>query len=190
MTIEEIDEIIEQGKAKDYRPTRLDIAFNLIKEVVGNEVASYLLYKAPIPNVAKYANSNKNKFLRTLLKQHGIDCTAITASPTAAITPIETKKTGKKELTKEENREALMAELEEISRLQRNGELDAKDAIMARARIRFELNKNFEMEKSEDERKIIVVPQKHDIVCPHSHRECTYMPTKEACMEYYNLKEA
>ena len=55
--------------------------------------------------------------------------------------------------------------------------------------IRINLNNKFEMTRSDDNRRIIVVPQKHLYICPHTNRECSNMPPKEVCMKYYNLIE-
>jgi len=188
ITIEDIENIVSDLRGQTYKASKGDITFALLSGIVGNEVASYLAFNTPVSNLPKYIKGTKLKCVRKALIGFGL----LGDKPAASTTTQNEKEIpqGKREITKEENREALMAELDEISRLQRNGDLDAKDAVMARARIRFELNKNFEMDKSEDERRILIVPQKHDIVCPHTHFECTYMPTKEACMEHYNLKEA
>lgn len=182
MTIEEIDKIIEEAKNCGYFATRNDIAYTLLRDMVGNEAAAYLAFKTMPTNLPKYANGSKVKYMRKKLDS------------IIKIVGKEDKnaKGGKINLsayTKEENQRRMLAEIENINEKERRGEYDTEKAAITRVKIYAELNKNFDMEKSEDERRIIVVPQKHDIVCPHSHRECTYMPTKEACMKYYNLKE-
>lgn len=189
ITIEDIETIVSDLREQTFKASKGDITYCLLCDMVGSEIASYLAFRTPVANLPKYANGNKVKRVKKALATFGLPPKPQAQQPTEAT---ETKKpaASKKEITKQENREALMAELDEISRLQSSGDLEAKDAIMARARIRFELNKNFEMDKSEDERRIIIVPQKHDMVCPHTHRECTFRPTKEECMEHYKLKEA
>ena len=65
-----------------------------------------------------------------------------------------------------------------------------KDAIKIEADIRVKLNDKFNIEEEEGQKRIIVVPQKHDIICKFTNRECSAMPSKEACMKYYNLIDA
>lgn len=92
-------------------------------------------------------------------------------------------------ITREQNKTELIRLLKEIKALAESKKIDAKDAVKMEADIRVKLNDKFEMEASQTQKRIIVVPQKHDIICPHTNRECTYMPTKEACMKYYGLKD-
>lgn len=92
-------------------------------------------------------------------------------------------------ITKEENKAELIKMLDEIDAALQRKEIQFKDAMALKRDIRVKLNDKFEMEESTKEKRIIVVPQKHDYVCPHTNRECTKMPSKEACMEYYGLIE-
>lgn len=190
MRIEDVDKIIELGLEKDYRPTKNDIAFNILKDIVGNETAGYLVYKAPVTQLAKYVNSNKNRFIRARLKEYGISIWGANTQRTDAKGFQDEKANVSMELTKEQNKADLIELLSRIKRLSENGDMDPKDAVRLETDIRVKLNDKFEMEKSEDERKIIVVPNKRDIVCPYTNRECYSMPSKEACMKYYNLTDA
>ena len=92
-------------------------------------------------------------------------------------------------ITREENKAALIRQLRDIKEQRDNGKLDIEKAIKLEADIRVKLNDKFEMEESQSQKRIIIVPQKHDMICPHTNRECTSMPTKEACMKYYGLKD-
>ena len=92
-------------------------------------------------------------------------------------------------ITREQNKTELIRLLKEIKTLAESRKIDAKDAVKMEADIRVKLNDKFEMEESQSQKRIIIVPQKHDIICPHTNRECTSMPTKEACMKYYGLKD-
>ena len=80
-------------------------------------------------------------------------------------------------ISKDENREALL-----------------KDTFIKASKVvldaRVKLNDKFNIEEEEGQRRIIVVPQKHDIICKWTSRECSAMPSKEACMKYYNLIDA
>ena len=55
---------------------------------------------------------------------------------------------------------------------------------------RVKLNDKFNIEEAEGQKRIIIVPQKHDIICKWTQRGCSSMPSKEACMKYYKLIDA
>ncbi len=95
----------------------------------------------------------------------------------------------KKDYTKEDNKAALLAQIDEIEQAFNNGEISFKDKSAQISAIRFRLQDKFELEKSDKEQRIIVVPAKHLFICPHTNRECSNMPPKEVCMKYYNLVE-
>lgn len=100
------------------------------------------------------------------------------------INSIQTRADG---YTKEENKAALLSQIDEIERAYESGEITFKDKSAQIATIRFRLQDKFDIENGKRARRVIQVPIKHDIICPHTNRECTYMPSKEACMEYYGL---
>lgn len=91
--------------------------------------------------------------------------------------------------TKEDNKAALLAQIDEIEQAYKDGDISFKDKSAQISAIRFRLQDKFELEKSGDERRIIVVPAKHLYVCPHTNRECSNMPPKKVCMKYHNLVE-
>lgn len=95
----------------------------------------------------------------------------------------------KKSYTKEDNKAALLAQIDEIEQAFKRGEISFKDKSAQIYAIRFRLQDKFDMEHSDTERRIIVVPAKHLFICPHTNRECSNMPPKEVCMKYYNLVE-
>lgn len=90
-------------------------------------------------------------------------------------------------ITKEENKTELLKMLDRIDHLLEVGDLEPKDAIKMQTDIRVKLNDKFEMEESQKQKRIIVVPAKHDIVCPKTNRECNYWPTKKACCNHFGL---
>lgn len=93
----------------------------------------------------------------------------------------------KNNYTKEDNKAALLAQIDEIEQAFNNGEISFKDKSAQISAIRFRLQDKFELEKSDKQQNILVVPAKHMFVCPYTNRECSNMPTKETCMRYYNL---
>lgn len=90
-------------------------------------------------------------------------------------------------ITKEENKSELLKLLGKIDDMLASNDLDPKDAIKMQTDIRVKLNDKFEMEESQKQKRIIVVPAKHDIVCPRTNRECNYWPTKKACCLHFGL---
>lgn len=101
----------------------------------------------------------------------------------------ELKNNKKKDYTKEDNKAALLAQIDEIEQAFNNGEISFKDKSAQISAIRFRLQDKFELEKSDKEQRIIVVPSKHLFICPHTNRECSNMPPKEVCVKYYGLVE-
>lgn len=94
-------------------------------------------------------------------------------------------------ISREENQEELTKMLGEIRKAMDDKKLDTGTGLKMLMDIRVKLQDKFDMDESDDTHKhIIVVPQKHDIICPSTNRECSKMPSKEACMEYYNLVES
>ena len=90
---------------------------------------------------------------------------------------------------KEENKAALLAQIEEIEEAYKQGNISFKDKSAQIYAIRFRLQDKFELQRSDKEKRIIVVPAKHLFICPHTNRECSNMPPKEVCMKYYNVVE-
>lgn len=95
----------------------------------------------------------------------------------------------KKSYTREDNKAALLAQIDEIEQAFKDGEISYKDKSAQISAIRFRLQDKFELENSDTERRIVIVPAKHLYICPHTNRECGNMPPKEVCMKYYNLVE-
>ncbi|MGM9733863.1 MAG: hypothetical protein ACI3YT_07085, partial [Prevotella sp.] len=92
-------------------------------------------------------------------------------------------------ITREENRQGFIDLLAKIEEGLAQGRISFKDAVALERDIRARLNDKFDMQKSDKERRIIVVPQKHLFICKYTNRECSNMPPKEVCMKYYNLVE-
>ena len=98
-------------------------------------------------------------------------------------------------ISKDENREALLKEISEMKDIaDKAKEENDSDTYIKASKVvldaRVKLNDKFNIEEEEGQRRIIVVPQKHDIVCKFTNRECSAMPSKEACMKYYNQIDA
>lgn len=95
----------------------------------------------------------------------------------------------KRNYTKEQNKEALLEQIEEIKQAYQNGDISFKDMSAQIYAIRFRLQDKFDMEVSDKEKRFILLPRKHLFICPHTNRECSNIPKKEVCMKYYDLVE-
>lgn len=117
-------------------------------------------------------NSARIKKTREMLKQFGIG--GVTSEG----------------VSKEQNKEALIKMIPQINAAMEDGSIEPDKGLKMIADIRVKLNDKFEMEESAEKKRIIIVPAKHDIICTFTHRECSRMPSREACKEYYNLVDA
>ena len=159
---EDIKSVIGSLKNDGHTVTIADIAFLALSDTLADKDA----IRSLIYTNKKSAGAKAMDALADILKPYGIG--------------------DKENITKDENREELIKLLKDID----NSGMDAKDAIKLKADIRLKLQTKFEIEDSEKQRRIIVVPKKHDLICKFTNRECSAMPSKEACMTYYTLVEA
>lgn len=96
---------------------------------------------------------------------------------------------GRKEgaaITREENQREMERLIVRFEAAIDDKKIDIASGLKEIKDIRTKLQDKFDMDDNGAESKhLIVVPQKHDFVCPSTHMECSRMPTKEACMEMY-----
>lgn len=155
----------EWGKADEK-----DIAFAILCDAIYDKTLAYrLAYKKSDKDASAFYETPRFKKLLTALEPFGIGTM------------------DSESITKEENKSELLKMLSKIDSLLENGDLEPKDAIKMQTDIRVKLNDKFEMDESQKQKRIIVVPSKHDIVCPRTQMECNYWPTKKACMRHFNL---
>lgn len=167
----DIDLILSSIKEEFPKATEKDIIFAILYNALDDKDRAYRYAYRTKGNGDERYNSAIFKPMITALEPFGI-CGV-----------------SEKVVTKEENKSELFKLLYSIDKMLDEHRIEPKDAIKMKADIRVKLNDKFNMEESMKQKRIIVVPQKHDIVCPHTHRECSYWATKEACMKHYGLKE-
>lgn len=149
--------------------TEKDIVFCAICDVISDKDVAFLYaYGKKGDGAVRYADADIKKLL-AILEPFGIG--AISSAT----------------VTKEQNKQDLIKLLERVQKLGEEGGLEIKDALKLEGDLRVKLNDKFEMEESQKQKRLITVPQKHDLICPHTQRECSYWPSKEACMEHYKL---
>lgn len=167
---DDIKDILRSVKAEWPAVTDTDIAFAVLCDSYDDKALAYkAVYGSARANVDTFYESKGMSRLRKVLESYGVG--GIKAE----------------DITKEENKGELIKMISDVEDNMTAKRIDIKDGLKLIADIRFKLQDKFEMEESQKQRRLIQVPNKHDYICPHTHRECTKMPSKEACMKYYNL---
>jgi len=169
---EDVNIILNAVKKNYENVSEKDIAFLVLCDTFADKNKAFkLAYGYNNDNVSIFCSTQRMMALANALHPFGVGS-------------IDTE-----DISSEQNKAGLLALLKKIELATKEGALETKDALNMEKDVRVKLQDKFDMEDSEEVRRIIIVPQKHDIVCPHTHHECTYMPTKEACIKHYNLKE-
>lgn len=169
-----IKDILKATRGKHADIGEQDVAFLVLCDAIEDMSTAYeWAYGTTCSkDIFKFANSARMKDLAEVMKSFGI---------------------GAKDsltLSSEENMSAMVQTLNDIRTLRQGGTIDP-DLIKLEADIRFKIQSKFELDQNKNEAKhLIVVPQKHDMICPHTNRECTKMPSEEACCKFYGLKKA
>ena len=162
--------ILETVRADWQSVSEKDIAFAILCDALEDKSLAYRL---------AYRKSEKeaNAFYETPRFKKLLD----------ALEPFGVGSLDNSTVTREENKGELLKMLDRIDALLQNGDLEPKDAIKMQTDIRVKLNDKFDMEESQKQKRIIVVPSKHDVVCPTTHRECNYWPTRKACVLHFGF---
>ena len=167
----DIDLILSSIKEEFSKATEKDIIFAILYNMLDDKDKAYRYAYRTKGNGKERYNSSVFKPMITALEPFGIG------------------EISEKVVTKEENKSELFKLLYSIDRMLEEHRIEPKDAIKMKADIRVKLNDKFNMEESMKQKRIIVVPQKHDCVCPHTHRECSYWPSTDACKKHYGFKD-
>lgn len=147
-----------------------DIVFAILYDALEDKTLAYrMAYHKSEKDANKFYDSPRFRKLRNMLEPLGIGTV------------------NDKSITREENKAELFKMLSKIEQMFEEGTIDAKDALKMQADIRVKLNDKFDMEESQKPKRIIVVPSKHDVVCPTTNRECNFWPTKKACVKHFGL---
>lgn len=167
---ENIKMILDSVRTDWAKADEKDIAFAILCDALEDKTLAYrLAYRKSDKEAADFYETPRFKKLLDMLEPFGIgglDSNAV---------------------TKEENKNELLKMLDKIQLEVDRGNLETKDALKMQTDIRVKLNDKFEMEESQKQKRIIVVPSKHDIVCPHTSRECSFWPTRKACARHFGF---
>lgn len=169
----DIQTILTSVRASWEEASEKDIAFAVLCDTFEDKDLAYsLAYGSKCRNIDMFCGSKNIERLMAVLRPFGIG-RAVTAES----------------LTGEENKQGLIDMLRRIPESVAKGEISKRDALKLEADIRVKLQDKFDVETSEEQHRIIIVPQKKDMVCPHTHKECTQWPSKEDCIKHYKLKD-
>lgn len=168
----ELKGIVKTAKRTIPDADERDVVFLILCDTFVDKDFCYMsAYGRSCESVSGYLASGKIKELKKLLEPFGVGIDM-------------------QGITKDENTQKMIGLLTEIQGM-KNESLASRDRIALlskEADIRVKLNEKFGINEGRN-RRIITVPQKHDTICRYTQRECSQMPSKKACMEYYNLIE-
>lgn len=102
------------------------------------------------------------------------------------IKPKKRKSKGR-DITFDENKDAMIKMLEDTIKKEEDGLIDAKESLNIQTKLRIALNDKFQV-KEEVKEQMVIVNVKYNDICEGCGREI-YTPTKEDLMEKYNLIE-
>ena len=174
--IKDIANIVDEGKAQgiDVRVRDLIYVYSL-SGFKDHEVIYKALFGEGYTDeqIQEYKNSEKIKFIKEKVEK---------------ICPknnINNKIY--KDITFEENKDALIKYLDEIQQMADQGEIKMIDAYKLQTAIRFKLEEKFDMSDKKEEQKIIV-NTKYNHICEWTRKEC-FLQTKEYAMKNWGLIE-
>lgn len=167
---ENIKMVLETVRSDWDKASEKDIAFAILCDAIEDKTLAYrLAYRRSDKDADSFYKTPRFKKLLDTLEPFGIGS-------------IDSNS-----ITKEQNKGDLIKLLARVQALGENGGLEVKDALKLEGDLRVKLNDKFEMEESQKQKRIIVVPSKHDIVCPMTRRECNFWPTRKACVKHFGL---
>lgn len=167
MTTADIREIVKSARMSGFDIRVKDISYVIVRQTIDDAVAAYRsIYDASADEgeVADFEKSPEMTYLwRTVQTYKG------TGASNADTQQRKTK--GKyKDITFEENKEALIELLEEIQGIKGTEDLSIRDAVKLETEIRTRLNDKFAVSDKKEERRI-VVNSKYNSVCPYCRHE-------------------
>ena len=167
---ENIKMVLETVRADWEKADEKDVAFAILCDAFEDKTLAYrIAYRKTDKDADKFYQTPRFKKLLEVLEPFGIGNVNNNA------------------ITREENKNELLKMLDKIQEAVAHHEIETKDALKMQTDIRVKLNDKFEMEESQKQKRIIVVPSKHDIVCPMTRRECNFWPTRKACVKHFGL---
>ena len=178
VTVDDINKILSKSKEQGFDVRMSDIAYVVLSGFFDEKGIAYaILYGKNFgkTEVNEYDKSAKIKFLKKNLKDY-IEKAEITKS---------ISKPSHKDISFEENKDALIELLNTIRDMKSKGEIEAKDAVKLETDIRIKLNDKFDVSSDKHEKRV-VVNAKYNNICEWTKKEC-FLQTKEYAIQNWGL---
>lgn len=178
VTIDDVNKILSKSKEQGFDVRMADIAYVVLSSFFDEKSIAYaILYGKNFgkTEVNEYDKSAKIKFLKKNLKDY-IEKAEITKS---------ISKPSHKDISFEENKDALIELLNTIRDMKSKGEIEAKDAVKLETDIRIKLNDKFDVSSDKHEKRV-VVNAKYNHICEWTKKEC-FLQTKDYAIKNWGL---
>lgn len=182
ITVDDINKIVSAAEENGMSVKMCDISYIILSGAFSESQVAYAVLfgkEKGEDEASRYAKSMKVKFLKKLMKPM-LDGMAVTSARPE-------KKPSHKDISFEENKDALINLLRTIKDMKEKGEIEAKDAVKLETDIRIKLNDKFDVSAGKHEKRV-VVNAKYNHICGITRKEC-WLQTKEFAMEHWGLIE-
>lgn len=192
MTVDEIKDIIKESRLAGHDVKMKDVAYIIVRTVIDDRAVAY----RSVFDVAESEDSVKQyemqpgiKFLKNRLKKYISPKAQKSAASATKVQDTSAKDINSKykDITFEENKEAMLELIDEIQEGMRNKEIDVAVGLKMQTDIRTKLQDKFEVSNKKDEHRI-VVNTKFNHICEWTRKEC-FLQTKEYAMKQWGLIE-
>lgn len=192
MTVDEIKDIIKESRLAGHDVKMKDVAYIIVRTVIDDRAVAYRsVFDAAESedSVKQYEMQPGIKFLKNRLKKYispkaQKSAASATKDQDTSAKDINSKY---KDITFEENKEAMLELIDEIQEGMRNKEIDVAVGLKMQTDIRTKLQDKFEVSNKKDEHRI-VVNTKFNHICEWTRKEC-FLQTKEYAMKQWGLIE-
>lgn len=192
MTVDEIKDIIKESRLAGHDVKMKDVAYIIVRTVIDDRAVAYRSVfdtAESEDSVKQYEMQPGIKFLKNRLKKYVSPKTQKSAAsaPKVQDTSVKDISSKYKDITFEENKEAMLELIDEIQEGMRNKEIDVAVGLKMQTDIRTKLQDKFEVSNKKDEHRI-VVNTKFNHICEWTRKEC-FLQTKEYAMKQWGLIE-
>lgn len=192
MTVDEIKDIIKESRLAGHDVKMKDVAYIIVRTVIDDRAVAYRSIfdtAESEDSVKQYEMQPGIKFLKNRLKKYISPKAQRSAAPATKAQDTSDKDINSKykDITFEENKEAMLELIDEIQEGMRNKEIDVAVGLKMQTDIRTKLQDKFEVSNKKDEHRI-VVNTKFNHICEWTRKEC-FLQTKEYAMKQWGLIE-
>lgn len=190
MTVDEIKDIIKESRLAGHDVKMKDVAYIIVRTVIDDRAVAYRsVFDAAESedSVKRYEMEPGIKFLKNRLKKYISPKAQKSAASATKVQDTSDKDINSKykDITFEENKEAMLELIDEIQEGMRNKEIDVAVGLKMQTDIRTKLQDKFEVSNKKDEHRI-VVNTKFNHICEWTRKEC-FLQTKEYAMKQWGL---